>query len=711
MLAQGDGRSWRRSWASWSSARSRSGSARRARRSARPARPSRSGRSATSSTRCGGSIATTRRSSTTSMRSRRTSSPTPRSSWRPPSRGSCQSLAGRPARGRRRCSGATRSTCSWTTRSPPGAPVVFEDLPTQPNLLGRVEHAAQMGALVTDFTLIRAGALHRANGGYLVLDARRLLTQPFAWEELKRALRAGEIRIESLGDRLGLATTVSLEPEPIPLDAKVVLVGDRDGLLPAGEPRPGLPRAVQGPGGLRGGGAAPARRPSSATRSCWARSRPAPGCGRWSRGRSPRSSTRRHASPATPSGCPRTCAGSRTCSARRTTGRRKAGRAAGHRRGHRTGALDAQRRRASRIHERSLEEIARGTMLVSTTGEAVGVANGLSVISLGEVAFGRPTRITARARLGDGELVDIEREVHLGGPIHSKGVLILAGFLGGRYGRDAAAQPPGEPRVRAVLRRRRGRQRLAGSRRARCCRRSAEVPLRQSIAMTGSLNQHGEVQPIGGVNEKIEGFFDVCAARGLDGTHGVIIPATNLPHLMLRADVVEAVRAGRFNVWAVATDRRGAGAADRAPGRRARPGRRLPGGVGQRACRGRAGGPRRACPGVHRAPRARSRRWPEDRGDEAPAGGVVTGSRRPDRSDAGPEGSSARVGRVVRRGLRKPTIHPWAVLVPLSSFPTLPSACSASPRASRTCRAGCRRWRKPSCLTRRWKPAAGSASS
>ena len=430
-----------------------------------------------------------------------------------------------------------------------GAPVVFEDLPTQPSLLGRVEHTAQLGALVTDFSLIRAGALHRANGGYLVLDARRLLTQPFAWEELKRALRAGEIRIEPIGDRFGL-TTVSVEPEPIPLDTKVVLIGDRMVYYLLAELDPDflelfkvqadfeevIPREpdterqyaqLLGTVAVRDGlhpleAGAVAGIIDQAARLA---------------GDSERLSTHMR---------------------RLTDLLREADDHAG-RAGHAAiaatdvdEAIEAQRRRASRIHERALEQIARGTILVATSGEAVGTANGLSVLSLGEVAFGQPSRITATVRLGEGEVVDIEREVHLGGPIHSKGVLILTGFLGDRYGRHR----PLTVHASLVFEQSYGGVEGDSATLAETCALLSvvgDVPLRQSIAITGSLNQRGEVQPVGGVNEKIEGFFDVCAARGLDGTHGVIIPAANVPHLMLRRDVVDAVDSGQFAVWAVST--------------------------------------------------------------------------------------------------------------------------------------------------------------
>ena len=429
-----------------------------------------------------------------------------------------------------------------------GAPVVFEDLPTQPNLLGRVEHTAQLGALVTDFTLIRPGALHRANGGYLVLDARRLLTQPFAWEELKRALRAGQLRIEPLGDRLGLST-VSLEPEPIPLDAKVVLIGDRLIYYLLAEHDPDFLELfkvqVDFEEEIR-------RLPDSEHRYARLFGTIATRAGLRPLEPAAVAALIDHAARLTGD------AERLSTHMRRLTDLLREADDQAVRAGRVRvsgedvdGAVAAQRRRASRIHERSLEEIARGTILVTTSGELVGVANGLSVISLGEVAFGRPARITARVRLGDGEVVDIEREVQLGGPIHSKGVLILAGFLGGRYGR----RHPLSVRASLVFEQSYGAVEGDSASLAEACALLSaigELPLRQSIAVTGSLNQDGEVQPVGGVNEKIEGFFDVCSARGLDGTHGVIIPHANLPRLMLRSDVVEAAREGRFSIWAVA---------------------------------------------------------------------------------------------------------------------------------------------------------------
>jgi lon-related putative ATP-dependent protease len=431
-----------------------------------------------------------------------------------------------------------------------GAPVVFEDLPTEPNLVGRVEHAAHLGALVTDVTLIRPGALHRANGGYLVLDARRLLGQPLAWDALKRALRGDEIRIESPGERLGLIATASLEPQPIPLDAKVVLIGDRVlyHLLADLDPdflelfkvqvdfEEEIPRTLETEqryarlfGTIAAGEGLRPLEPGGAAAIVEHASRLAGDAERLSTHMRRLTDVLREAD-------------DHAARAERTT--------IGA--GDVDSAIAAGRRRAARLHERSLEDMTRGTLLVRTTGEAVGVANGLSVISLGESSFGRPSRITARVRLGDGEVVDIEREVDLGGPLHSKGVLILAGFVGGRYGRER----PLSVRASLVFEQSYGGVEGDSATLAETCALLSalgEVPIRQSIAMTGSLDQQGDIQPVGGLDEKIEGFFEICAVRGLDGSQGVIIPAANVANLMLRPEVVEAARRGRFSIWAVAT--------------------------------------------------------------------------------------------------------------------------------------------------------------
>ena len=428
------------------------------------------------------------------------------------------------------------------------APVVYEDLPTQPNLLGRIEHIAHLGALLTDFTLIKAGALHRANGGYLVLDARRLLRQPFAWDELKRALRSGELRLDGVPEAMSWVTTVSIEPEPIPLDVKVVLVGDRllFYLLAEADPEMGelfkvqadfgerIPRTPEDEGRYARLMATIGRREGLRPIDASAMARVIDRAARLAEDAERLSTNMRDLSDL-------------VREADSIAGAEGADVVSG---GHVQQAIEARRRRAGRIGEELREGIGRGQIRIETDGEAVGQANGLSVVLLGEGTFGFPTRITARVRLGRGDVVDIEREVELGGPIHSKGVLILSGFLGGRFGQRAPlaltaslvfeqsyGQVEGDSASMAEL----------------CALLSAigEFPLSQSIAVTGSVDQRGRSQAVGGVNHKIEGFFDVCAARGLTGRQGVAIPRTNATSLMLREDVVEACRDGRFAVHVV----------------------------------------------------------------------------------------------------------------------------------------------------------------
>ena len=431
-----------------------------------------------------------------------------------------------------------------------GAPVVYEDHPTHQNLLGRIEHMARFGALFTDFNLIVPGALHRANGGYLVLDAQRLLTASFGWEALKRVLRAGEIRTVSLEQLLSFASTVSLDPQPIPLSVKVVLVGPPLLYYLLSEIDPDFPelfkvaaefddRMDRTPDTVD----LYARLIATAARREKLRTIDRDGVAR----------IVEEAARASGDG------GKLTAQIRGVldlvqeadhlagiTGRSVIGAADIE------AAVAARRRRTDRLYQRLQEEIGRKTLRIETDGEAVGEVNGLSVVSLGGRSFGHPTRISAQVRYGKGELIDIEREVALGGPIHSKGVLILAGFLGGRFGRDGPLSLTASLVFEQSYGGVEGDSASAAELFALMSA-LAETPIRQSYAVTGSIDQHGHVQAIGGVNEKIEGFFDVCRARGLTGRQGVIIPAANVPHLMLRPDVATAASAGQFAVIPVAT--------------------------------------------------------------------------------------------------------------------------------------------------------------
>ncbi len=426
-----------------------------------------------------------------------------------------------------------------------GAPVVYEDNPTYQNLIGRVEHVAEMGTLLTNFTLIRPGALHRANGGYLILDARKLLANYYAWEGLKRALSAREVRIESLERITGFVSTITLEPENMPLQVKVVLVGEPPlyYLLKALDPDFGLlfkvaadfawdmPRdaaAVQAYARFiatlqRRYGLPPVRRDAVA-RLIEHASRMAEDRDRLSLAIDAVADLLREAA----------------------FHARRAG-SAHIERSHVQQAIDAARRRQDQYRERLQEQILRDIQHVETDGERVAQVNGLSVIELGDYAFGRPSRITATARLGEGKLIDIERESHLGGHIHSKGVLILSAYLASRYAREQ----PLPLAASLVFEQSYGRVDGDSASAAELCALLSaigDLPLAQHLAVTGSVDQHGRLQAIGGVNEKIEGFFELCRARGLDGRHGVVIPAANQAHLMLRDDVVQAVADGRFHI-------------------------------------------------------------------------------------------------------------------------------------------------------------------
>jgi lon-related putative ATP-dependent protease len=427
-----------------------------------------------------------------------------------------------------------------------GAPIIFEDNPTYQNLIGRVEYVSQMGTLITDFTLIKSGALHRANGGYLILDAHKLLTHGFAWEGLKRALKSSEIKIQSLEQMLSLANTVSLEPESIPFDVKVILTG---------EPRlyyllTALDQEFSQLFKVSADFARTTKRDADSVQN-YARM---------------------------------VAAVQQDCAARplnkSSVGRiiEEASRAVGdteklslhlddmrdllseanywagkaNRKVIRVGdierAIEKRDYRQDRYRELMQEQVLRGIKLIDTEGSRVAQVNALSVLQTGGYRFGQASRITATARLGRSGVVDIEREAKLGGDIHSKGVMILSSYLAHRY---AANQPLP---LAASLAFEQSYGMIDGdsaSAAELCALLSAlgEISLKQSLAVTGSINQFGEIQAIGGVNEKVEGFFEVCAARGLNGEQGVIIPAVNRVHLMLHKDVRAAVKKRKFHIY------------------------------------------------------------------------------------------------------------------------------------------------------------------
>ena len=431
-----------------------------------------------------------------------------------------------------------------------GAPVVYEDNPTYSSLVGRVEHVQKMGAMVTDFSLIKAGALHRANGGYLVLDAAKLLGHPYAWDGLKRTLRAQEIKIESLAEALSLYTSYSLEPEPTPLDLKITLLGD--------------PRLYALLCQLDADFAELFKVAADfGEQMDWDRenlARYARLIAKLARGKQLRPFDRGAVGRLVEHGA-RSLGDSKKLSlfmGKVLDLMREADHWAGTADREVATAEDVQRAiearifRSDRVRHRIQESILRETVLVDTSGSAVGQVNGLAVLQIGDFPFGRASRITARVRLGKGEVIDIEREVELSGPLHSKGVLILSGFLGARF----AAERPLSLSASLVFEQSYGGidgDSASSAELYALLSAIAEVPISQSLAVTGSVNQLGQVQAIGGANQKIEGFFDLCSARGLTGDQGVLVPDSNVQHLMLRSDVVEAVRAGKFHVYPVAT--------------------------------------------------------------------------------------------------------------------------------------------------------------
>jgi lon-related putative ATP-dependent protease len=431
-----------------------------------------------------------------------------------------------------------------------GAPVVYEDNPTHQTLVGRSQYMARFGALVTDFNLLTAGALHRANGGYLILDAQKLLTGSLGWPSLKRSLNAGEIRIETLEQLLSMASTVTLDPEPIPLRVKVVLLGpaqvyyllsaldddfkelfkiaaDFDDRIER-SPESTLRYARFVAGVVRRDGLRPFDR-GAVARVIEQAARLAGDSEKLSAGLRDIVDLLQESDELAAE------AGLGAVGAAEVQQ-----------------AIDARFRRGDRVYRRLQEEIGRRTIRVETDGSVVGQINGLSVISLGGLSFGNPSRITARVRLGRGEVVDIEREVALGGPLHSKGVLILAGFLGGRFGQSR----PLSLNASLVFEQSYGGvdgDSASAAELFALLSALADVPLSQSFAVTGSVDQLGRIQAIGGVNEKIEGFFDVCRTVGLTGRQGVVIPASNIEHLMLRQDIVAAATEERFRIIPIET--------------------------------------------------------------------------------------------------------------------------------------------------------------
>jgi lon-related putative ATP-dependent protease len=436
-----------------------------------------------------------------------------------------------------------------------GAPIVFESNPTYNNLFGRIEHVMQYGGVaVTDFTMIRSGALHRANGGYLVIDAREVLINPFVWDALKRCIRTAEIRIEDVLEQYRFMTMVSLKPEAVPLQAKIVLIGtpwiyyllfymDPDYRKFFKVKADFDSRIARTPEIMRDYALFVATHCRCENLLHFDRS----GIARLLEYTSRMVEDQHKLS----SQFMEIADFIREASFWASKDGHTVVTSADVLR-----AAEEKIYRVNRIEECMQDLFEDGTIMVDTDNAVVGQINGLSVIGLGDHTFGRPTRITARVYTGRAGMVNIEREVKLSGPIHDKGVMILTGYLGGTFAADRPlslsasicfeqsydgieGDSASSTELYALL------SALSG------------IPIKQGIAVTGSVNQRGMVQPIGGVNYKIEGFFAVCTSQGLTGSQGVMIPKANERHLMLNDDVLEAVAAGRFHIWSVETIEQG----------------------------------------------------------------------------------------------------------------------------------------------------------
>jgi lon-related putative ATP-dependent protease len=430
-----------------------------------------------------------------------------------------------------------------------GAPVIVETNPTHDNLFGRIEQEARFGALVTDFTLVRGGALHQANGGYLVLPVEDLIRSPFAWEDLGHAIANAKIVIEDLTEKYGFSTK-SLKPEPIPLDIKVILIG-----------RPDLfPLLLTYEGHFHELFKVKAEFDTSMVRS--------PEHTHEYAGFATMLCNQENLKHLDGTALARLVEhGSRLAEDQEKLSTRFGEisdviREASYYAGldgkdlitsqHIRKAIEERYYRSNLIQERLQETIARGVVKIEVQGKKVGQINGLSVLTLGDISFGQPNRITVSLSLGHEGVVNIEREANLSGSIHTKGVLILSGFLASRYAQDK----PMSLSARLVFEQSYGGidgDSASSTELYAILSALSGLPVNQGIAVTGSVNQNGEVQAIGGVNEKIEGYFEICQAVGITGEQGVVIPSSNVINLMLKESVVEAVRQGKFHLWPVRT--------------------------------------------------------------------------------------------------------------------------------------------------------------
>lgn len=431
-----------------------------------------------------------------------------------------------------------------------GAPVIFEQNPSYMNLFGKIEKEVQYGVVTTDFTMIRPGSIHRANGGFLVMMAEDLFRNPMSWDELKTALKTAQIVIEEPAERMGFISTKGIKPEPIPLSLKVIVIGTPDINYILYTMDPDFQELFK----VRADFDTSMERTDENIRNYASFI-----CGLCEEFHY------RHLDKTAVAGVIEF--GSRLADDQNklttrfsvvadliaeanyyaaqdgsefTTAR------------HVRKAIDEKIYRSNLVQEKIQEYIAKGIILIDTEGEKPGQVNGLAVIGLGDISFGRPDRVTASIGIGRSGIIDIEREAAMGGPTHTKGVLIISGFLNERYARDKpltlSARLVFEQSYSGV-----DGDSASSTELYALLSAISGIPINQAIAVTGSVNQKGEVQAIGGVNEKIEGYFEVCRAKGLSGKQGVMIPASNVQNLMLKEEIVEAAKAGKFSIYPVST--------------------------------------------------------------------------------------------------------------------------------------------------------------
>lgn len=435
-------------------------------------------------------------------------------------------------------------------RNRKGSPIVIETNPTYNNLIGTVEKESVMGSLITDFTMIRKGSLHKANGGYLILRASELFKNPFSWEALKRAIRNKEIVIEDVADQMGFLSTKTLKPEPIPLDVKVILVGNpffyhvlynydsdfRNLFKVKSEFKSYMKRTPENINSFMSLFTKLCEKEKLLTPDLSALEKLVEYGSRYTEDQDKIS----------------TQFGKMADVLREANHYAWNAHANKIRQEHILLAIDEKIYRSNLIQERLLEMMQQKQLLISIHGEKTGQVNALSVIDLGDIMIGKPSRITCTVHMGKEGVLDIEREAELSGPIHTKGLLILTGFLSEQFFQD---KPAG---LSASLVFEQSYAEVEGDSASSTelyalLSALGNIPVKQGIAVTGSVNQKGEIQAIGGINEKIEGFFECCKLLGFDGHQGVLVPASNMNNLMLKKEVVEAVKEGKFKVWAVET--------------------------------------------------------------------------------------------------------------------------------------------------------------